>query len=69
MATLCGADGCKNGWVLAIHDLAAGDTRAQRVSRIEDIFDSLDDLAMLAIDVPIGLWPWGPMEISCRRWS
>lgn len=60
MATLCGADGCKNGWVLAIHELASGDTRAQRASSIEDIFNSIDDLAMLAIDVPIGLPDAGP---------
>lgn len=60
MATLCGADGCKNGWVLAIHDLVSGDTQARRASGIEDIFDSVGDLAMLAIDVPIGLPDAGP---------
>lgn len=60
MAILCGADGCKKGWVLAIHDLASGDTHARRASSIGDIFDSIHDLAVLAIDVPIGLPDAGP---------
>ena len=60
MTLLCGADGCKGGWVVATHDVVSGETSALRASCIQEIFKSDGELAVLAIDVPIGLPDAGP---------
>ena len=52
---VAGVDGCSGGWVAFILDLS---TRATRVARLELaslINNRPDGLAILAIDMPIGL--------------
>jgi predicted RNase H-like nuclease len=50
---LLGIDGCKAGWVVAEEDL--GDLRFRLVRTAREMFDSLDDKTVCAIDIPIGL--------------
>jgi predicted RNase H-like nuclease len=60
MPLLAGADGCKNGWVVALMHTESQEVSCTRASSIENIFETFRELEVLAIDVPIGLPDTGP---------
>jgi predicted RNase H-like nuclease len=60
MPVLCGADGCKDGWVVATQDIGSGKTSTRRADSIQQICNTDEALVLLAIDVPIGLPDAGP---------
>lgn len=68
MPIIAGADGCKNGWIVATLDTVLQTTSYQRVSAIEEIFGNFSGLEVLAIDIPIGLPDRGPRacDIAAR---
>jgi predicted RNase H-like nuclease len=51
---VAGADGCPEGWVIC-HRTADGRLDVTVVGRLEETFDLVEDLSILAIDMPIGL--------------
>ncbi|MBB3771075.1 putative RNase H-like nuclease [Angulomicrobium tetraedrale] len=51
---VAGADGCKGGWAVVIVE-PDGTARAERVSRLADLFDRPLHPDILAVDMPIGL--------------
>lgn len=65
MTSLAGADGCKGGWIVVCRP--ALDSFV--VATIEELFTRVDDLAVLAIDIPIGLTDAGPRQcdVEARR--
>lgn len=68
MPILAGADGCKDGWIVATLDMISHIIAYQRVSEIAEIFDRFSGLEVLAIDIPIGLPDKGPRacDIAAR---
>lgn len=54
MRTLCGADGCKAGWVAAIRRTDDG-IEARVFPTFEALLSALPDDAAVAVDMPIGL--------------
>jgi predicted RNase H-like nuclease len=60
MHLIGGADGCKGGWVLVTQDLRTGFVSWQRCSTAWDLFYRTPDLAIMALDIPIGLAEKGP---------
>jgi predicted RNase H-like nuclease len=50
-----GIDGCRGGWVAFKVDLASLNTSVELIDLPSVLTNKPDDLAMLAIDIPIGL--------------
>src|SRR5437764_4472408 len=69
MTFLAGADGCKGGWIVVYKKVGESTIHSCVVHTIEDLFESVHDLAVLAIDIPIGLTETGAREcdIVARR--
>jgi predicted RNase H-like nuclease len=69
MTHIAGADGCKSGWIVVYKDIAASRIESRVVAGIQELFDTVDDLAVLAIDIPIGLTESGSRQcdIVARR--
>jgi predicted RNase H-like nuclease len=59
MSTLCGIDGCKDGWIAVVLD-----TRSAKLSTMVLSTEHLSalDVTVAAIDVPIGLSSSGPRQ-------
>ena len=55
MPYIAGADGCKGGWIVVYKRVDEGSIHSSVVTGMEELFDSVDDLAVLAIDIPIRL--------------
>jgi predicted RNase H-like nuclease len=55
MTRIAGVDGCGAGWIGVIRDLDTARLSSRVVSSIEQFFDAMDDLQIVAIDIPIGL--------------
>jgi predicted RNase H-like nuclease/NTP pyrophosphatase (non-canonical NTP hydrolase) len=51
---ICGVDGCRDGWVAAIHDLATGHTDVKVFPTVSDLIGQKVPV-IVAIDIPIGL--------------
>jgi predicted RNase H-like nuclease len=51
-----GVDGCRGGWVSFKIDLASSQVRVELVDLPSILRNKPDDLAILAVDVPIGLF-------------
>ncbi|MDQ0511505.1 DUF429 domain-containing protein [Ancylobacter amanitiformis] len=51
---VAGADGCKGGWAVVIVE-PDGTARAERVTRLAELFDRPSRPDILAVDMPIGL--------------
>jgi predicted RNase H-like nuclease len=69
MRLIGGADGCKNGWLLATKDLNSGRISCQVCPSTRDLFKHASSLEILAIDIPIGLTDKGPRacDLQARR--
>ena len=66
---LAGADGCKAGWVVAFAPAGRGAARCRILPSVPALFERHPELAVLAIDIPIGLPERGARECdrSARR--
>lgn len=51
---VAGVDGCKGGWV-AMTIEPGGDAHAERLARLDELFDRPDAPDLIAVDMPIGL--------------
>lgn len=69
MATIGGADGCAGGWICVERDTVTGETVAGVLPTTKDLLDRGRHLAVLTVDIPIGLSDTGPREcdIQARR--
>lgn len=69
MPLIGGADGCPAGWIVVEQDTGTGDLQSRVVRGIEELFGDARELAVLAIDIPIGLTESGPREcdVLARR--
>lgn len=52
---VAGLDGCRGGWVAAVHDLCSGRLHLHRLAHVGELFAHHRALAAVAIDMPIGL--------------
>jgi predicted RNase H-like nuclease len=55
MTVICGADGCKTGWVAIAWDLDTGWFSWRVFQTAHELFYSIPTLQIIAIDIPIGL--------------
>ena len=65
MPYLAGLDGCKPGWIAIYKGLNEREIQSGVVARIEELFAVLEELSVVAIDIPIGLTESGPRQ--CDR--
>jgi predicted RNase H-like nuclease len=63
--TYVGLDGCKGGWFFISH--SDGSWEHGVVGGIHEIVEAIDDLAVLLVDIPIGLRDIGEEERVCDR--
>jgi threonine dehydratase len=68
MALLLGLDGCPAGWVASVFDTSANRVSSKLLQGVVEVLE-LTDVAIVAIDIPIGLTDSGPRqcEIETRR--
>jgi predicted RNase H-like nuclease len=52
---IAGADGCKQGWICVIRNLEDGEIEARVVGDASELLALSLDLAVLTVDIPIGL--------------
>src|SRR5436190_13495058 len=62
MTHIAGLDGCKKGWIALYRALEESIIESRIVTSVEKLFAAIDDLAVLAIDIPIGLTESGPRQ-------
>lgn len=62
---IAGADGCPTGWIVVLSDDQFSDIHWRVFPSIPELFERHPDLAVLAIDIPIGLPERGPRR--CDR--
>jgi predicted RNase H-like nuclease len=55
MALVAGIDGCKGGWFVVQKDLDRGILQYRIINKISEIFSPVEQLKIIALDVPIGL--------------
>jgi predicted RNase H-like nuclease len=69
MIMVCGADGCKSGWVVASKDLNSGEVSWRLCKTAQDIAAQESAPLVIAIDIPIGLPEAGPRlcDLHARR--
>ncbi len=69
MNQIAGCDGCPAGWLLASRQVKGGVVTAALAETTRDLFAALADVAVLAIDIPIGLAEDGPRvcDVEARR--
>jgi predicted RNase H-like nuclease len=69
MTLIGGADGCRTGWIVIEQNTLTLELKSRVVDGIEELFAESRDLAVLAIDIPIGLTESGPREcdVLARR--
>jgi predicted RNase H-like nuclease len=67
--TIAGVDGCPSGWVCVLEELPSRRLGSKIFQSLADIFTAAPQIAVLAIDVPIGLTDAGPRlcDIEARR--
>jgi predicted RNase H-like nuclease len=68
VTTLCGADGCRNGWIAVLEKLGTG-TITWQVHPTLNALASTTEAALIALDVPIGLPDCGARAcaVAARR--
>ncbi len=68
-ALICGVDGCKGGWIAISRHLDSSEVVSGIHHSIAQLIEQYPELAVLAIDIPIGLTASGPREcdILARR--
>jgi predicted RNase H-like nuclease len=66
---IAGLDGCKKGWIALYRALEESIIKSRIVTSVEELFAAINDLAVLAIDIPIGLTESGPRQcdVMARR--
>jgi predicted RNase H-like nuclease len=62
MPIIAGADGCPAGWIVIEEDTTSHEIESRVAARIEDVFANGRDVAVLAIDIPIGLTESGARQ-------
>jgi predicted RNase H-like nuclease len=69
MTTIGGADGCAGGWICVERDTVTGEIFAEVLPTTADLRDRARHLAVLTVDIPIGLSETGPREcdVEARR--
>jgi len=69
MPNIAGLDGCKSGWIAVYRRLNESAIESRVVTSIEELFASISDLTVVAIDIPIGLTDSGPRacDVMARR--
>jgi predicted RNase H-like nuclease len=69
MARIGGADGCQGGWICIERDTVTGEYVGELLPTTSQLIDRARDLAVLTIDIPIGLTETGPREcdVEARR--
>jgi len=69
MSIVCGADGCKKGWVVLTRDLDAGSVSWRLCASARELFHSGPSLQVIALDIPIGLPGRGPRtcDLEARK--
>jgi predicted RNase H-like nuclease len=55
MRIVCGADGCRVGWVAVTKDLQSGEIRWQVYGSARDLVLASPSAQIIALDIPIGL--------------
>ena len=69
MTWVAGVDGCRAGWMLAAMELHSGSVTFDVLSHVGDLWSRAWSLAVVAIDIPIGLPATGPRscDVEARR--
>ena len=69
MQVVCGADGCRAGWVVISKDLDLGSISWRLCSTAHELVYSQPTLHIIALDIPIGLPDKGPRvcDLEARR--
>ncbi|MGH2373976.1 MAG: DUF429 domain-containing protein [bacterium] len=69
MTTIGGADGCPAGWICVERDTVTGEIIAEVLATTEGLRDRARHLAVLTVDIPIGLSETGPRQcdVEARR--
>ena len=69
MTTIGGADGCPGGWLCVERDTVTGEIFAEVLPKTRDLRDRAQQLAVLTVDIPIGLSETGPRQcdVEARR--
>jgi len=69
MSIVCGADGCRAGWVVLTKDLDAGSIFWHLCTDARDLFCSQSTPQVIALDIPIGLPEHGPRtcDLQARK--
>lgn len=69
MTTIGGADGCPGGWICVERDTITGDTVADVFTTTDKLLNRARDLAVLTVDIPIGLTDSEPRQcdLQARR--
>jgi predicted RNase H-like nuclease len=69
MAIICGADGCKNGWVVVVENRATRKVWWHVCASVAEIVSTEPHPQIIALDIPIGLPDQGPREcdLEARR--
>lgn len=69
MTTIGGADGCSGGWICVERDTVTGEIFAEVLTTTKDLRDRARHLAVLTVDIPIGLSETGPRQcdVEARR--
>ena len=62
MTVICGADGCKAGWVAIAKDLASGLISWRLCANARELFYGEPTAQIIALDIPIGLPDRGPRD-------
>ena len=69
MTTIGGADGCPGGWICVERDTVTREIFAEVLPTTADLRDRARHLAVLTVDIPIGLSETGPRDcdVEARR--
>ncbi len=69
MTTIGGADGCPGGWICVERDTVTGEIFAEVLPTTAALRDRARHLAVLTVDIPIGLSETGPRDcdVEARR--
>jgi predicted RNase H-like nuclease len=69
MTTIGGADGCPGGWVCVERDTVTGEIFGEVLCTTEELAQRARHLAVLTVDIPIGLSETGPRhcDLEARR--
>src|SRR5713226_131348 len=69
MPNIAGINGCKAGWFCIFEELPSGQLASKTFTTIEELAKHIEQLDVVAIDVPIGLTDSGPRacDVAARK--